>query len=292
MDRRTFIKSAASGLFCAGKTLLATPTSVVAVAREGEPGEMVRKAVEALGGMSQFVKKGQSVLVKPNIGWDRLPEQAANTNPQVVAEVIKMCLEAGCQRVRIVDRTCNQAQRCYLRSGIEQAAKQAGAEVRHIIDSRFEEVAIPQGELIRAWPLYRDVLEADVLINLPIAKHHSISKYTLGFKNIMGMMGGDRGSIHSGFMTKIVDINSAVQPALTIIDAYRVLMRNGPSGGNQADVLEKKTIIAGSDRVAVDAYAMSLFDVRPMEVEYLKVASRRGMGTLDLNLVHIKEISC
>jgi uncharacterized protein (DUF362 family) len=295
MHRRDFLKSISAGLAVSawsGNSYAVKPTSVLAVARNGSAADMVRKTVDALGGMSQFVKKGQSVLLKPNIGWDRLPEQAANTNPEAVAEVVKMCFEAGASRVRVLDRTCNQAQRCYARSGIEKLASAAGAEVRHIVDSRFQEVPIPQGELVKSWPLYRDVLESDVFINMPVAKDHSISRVTLGFKNIMGLMGGDRGAIHNKFMTKIVDINSAVKPALTIIDAYRVLEHNGPSGGNLADVAEKKTIIAGIDRVAVDSYAMSLFNVNPLEVEYLKSANRRGMGELDVKLVHVKEINC
>jgi uncharacterized protein (DUF362 family) len=295
MDRRQFFRTSVStGLLLSTHSLWsdATPSgSVISVVRNGSAGEMVRRAVDALGGMSKYVKKGQAVLIKPNIGWDRTPEQAANSNPEAVAEVVKMCFEAGADQVRIVDRTCNEAQRCYTRSGIEKAATAAGAQVRHIVDSRFKEVSIPQGKLIQSWPLYRDVLEADVIINMPIAKHHSISRVTLGFKNMMGMMGGDRGSIHNNFMTKIVDINSVIKPALTIIDAYRVLMHNGPSGGNLADVVEKKTILASTDRVAVDAYAMNMFNVNPMEVEYLKIANQRGMGELDLKNVKITEIN-
>jgi uncharacterized protein (DUF362 family) len=295
MDRRQFLHSSVSaGLFLSAHSLLsdtAPSTSVLSVVRNGSAAEMVRRAVDALGGMSQYVKKGQTVLLKPNIGWDRTPEQAANTNPEAVAEVIKMCFEAGAGQVRVVDRTCNEAQRCYTRSGIEKAATAAGAQVRHIVDSRFKDVSIPQGKLIQNWPLYRDVLEADVIINMPIAKHHTISRVTLGFKNMMGMMGGDRGAIHSNFMTKIVDINTAIKPTLTLIDAYRVLMHNGPSGGNLADVVEKKTILASTDRVAVDAYAMSMFNVNPYEVEYLKLAHQRGMGELDLKNVKITEIN-
>ncbi len=295
MNRRQFLHSSASaGLLWSAGSLLADSSAAgatVSVVRNGTPAEMVRRAVQALGGMSAFVKKGQSVLIKPNIGWDRTPEQAANTNPEAVAEVVRMCFEAGAGQVRVMDRTCNEAQRCYVRSGIEKAASDAGAQVRHIVDSRFKEVAIPQGRLIKSWPLYRDALEADVLINMPIAKHHSISRVTLGFKNLMGMMGGDRGSIHNNFMIKIVDINSVIKPALTIIDACRVLMRNGPSGGHLADVMEKKTILAGSDRVAVDAYAMTLFNIKPFEVEYLRAANQRGLGEIDLAKVKINEIN-
>jgi len=268
----------------------ATPQPLVVV-RNGAPGAMARKAVEALGGMGQFVKKGQSVLVKPNIGWDRVPQQAATTNPDVVAEVVKMCLESGASRVRVLDRTCNEPRRCYLRSGIEAAAKSAGAEVRYIVDSRFKDVAIPNGELIKSWPFYLDALESDVCINVPIAKHHSMSRVTLGFKNLMGLMGGDRGELHNKFMTKIVDLNMAVKPSLTIIDAYRVLMRNGPTGGNLADVSEMKTVMASTDRVAIDAFALKLFGVQPREAEFITIAAGRGMGIADLARVKITELN-
>ncbi|HOT96415.1 MAG TPA: DUF362 domain-containing protein [bacterium] len=298
ITRRDFIRiGAGAGLAVttlpgAPQWLQAAPASpLLAVARNGAPGVLVRKAVEALGGMGQFVKKGQSVLLKPNMGWDRLPEQAANTNPEAVAEVIKMCFEAGAAQVRVLDRTCNEPRRCYLRSGIEKAAKAAGAEVRHIVESRFEEIQIPGGELVTSWPIYRDAIESDVIINMPIAKHHSISGVTLSFKNLMGLLGGDRGALHNHFMTKIVDINTAVKPALTIIDAWRIMLRNGPTGGSLADVAEKRIILASADRVAADAWAMGLFNIDPATVEYLRHASRRGLGQLDLKRVKIEEIN-
>jgi uncharacterized protein (DUF362 family) len=263
----------------------------VAIVKNGTPGDMVRKAVDALGGMGKFVKSNQTVLVKPNIGWDRLPAQAANTNPEVVAEVVKMCLEAGAKHVRVLDRTCNEARRCYKNSGIEKSAGDAGAQVRFIVDSLFEEVKIPSGQLITSWPIYRDALESDVLINVPIAKNHAISRITLGFKNLMGLLGGDRGQIHKDFMIKIVDVATVIKPALTIIDAYRILLRNGPSGGNISDVAEAKTIIAGTDPVATDACAVSLFNIKPAEMEYLQFAAQRGLGKIDLDKVSLKEFS-
>ena len=248
IDRRDFLKrSASAGLFISTTNALSNhlwakeDSLDLIVTKNGSPAQLVRKAIEELGGMKKFVSKGQSVLLKPNMAWDRTPEQAANTNPEALAEVVKMCIEAGAKRVRVLDRTCNQPQRCYQRSGIEKAAKKAGAEVRHIVNSRFKDVEIPKGELIKTWPLYRDVLEFDVFINMPIAKHHNISGVTLGFKNLMGIMGEDRGKIHKNFHTNIVDINSSLKPTLTIIDAYRTLVRNGPTGGNLDDVEEKKS---------------------------------------------------
>ena len=296
MNRRDFIiKSAFAGTAFSASLHQGCTASVddveLAVVKNGSPAEMVRRAVQELGGMGKFVKKDQSVLVKPNIGWDRLPEQAANTNPEVVAEVVKMCFEAGAKRVRVLDRTCNEAKRCYKRSGIEQAAGDAGAEVRFIVDSRFEEVKFDGGQLLKSWPVYRDALEMDVLINVPIAKNHDISRLTLGFKNLMGLLGGDRGQIHKDFAFKIVDVASVIKPALTIIDACRILLRNGPTGGNLSDVAEAKTIIAGIDRVATDTRAVALFQIDPAEVEYLSIASQRGLGKIDLTKVNMKEFS-
>ncbi|MBN1542863.1 DUF362 domain-containing protein, partial [candidate division KSB1 bacterium] len=196
----------------------------------------------------------------------------------------------GAKTVRVLDRTCNQARRCYRTSGIEAAAKQAGAQVRHIIDSRFQSVNFKEGELIKSWPIYRDSLEADVLINMPIAKHHSISGLTLGFKNLMGLLGEDRGALHRDFHTKIVDVNSAIRPSLTIIDGYRVLMRNGPTGGSLEDVALRKTIVAGTDPVAVDARAVSLLDLDWQQIEYLRIAEQRGLGRRELTPERVRTI--
>jgi len=288
---RTLYAGAAVSAFAAGhSSVLAQSDEELIVVKNGSAAAMVRKAVDSLGGMSRFVKKNQTVLVKPNIGWDRVPEQAANTNPDVVAEVVRMCFEAGAKRVRVLDRTCNEARRCYKRSGIEKAAADAGAEVRYIVDSRFENVDIPNGVLLKSWPVYRDALETDVLINIPIAKHHGIARLTLGFKNLMGLLGGNRGQIHQDFMTKIVDIAQIIKPHLTIVDAYRILLQNGPTGGNLLDVAQTKTIIAGTDRVAVDTCAVSLFDITLNELEYLKIAAQRGLGKMDLTKVKKKEI--
>ena len=260
------------------------------VIKNGTPQQLVTKAIETLGGIERFVKPGQIVLVKPNMAWDRLPQQAANTNPLIVAKVVELCKQAGAKRVRVLDRTCNNPKRCYKSSGIEQAAKQAGAEVRHIVDSRFKDSKIPHGEILKSWPFYIDALEADVFINIPIAKDHSISGVTLGFKNIMGIIGGERGEIHKNFATKIVDLYTVIRPTLTIIDAYRILVRNGPSGGNLSDVKEKKMLIAGIDPVAVDSYAVDLFDIERERVEYLQIAFERGLGEIDPFKTKLQEI--
>ncbi len=300
INRREFLRIAgAAGAAIAGLTPQfglfggenqAGSAAKLVVVHNGNPSSMVQKAIDALGGINRFVKKGDVVVVKPNIGWDRVPEQAATTNPEVVAEIVRLCLKAGASKVKVFDRTCNEPRRCYHRSQIEQLARQAGAEVSHIYDQKFKAAAIPNGQQLKSWPFYADALEADVFINVPIAKHHSLSRVTLGMKNMMGIIGGNRGEIHNRFDQKIVDLNTVIKPQLTIIDAVRILMNNGPQGGNLNDVKEMNTIIAGVDPVAVDAYAATLFGLRPAELGFLVEAQRRGLGSFDLNRMNIEKI--
>lgn len=301
IDRRKFLKIAGlAGMAVSGiieKPLLFgadknTKSAVdVAVVQNGDPAAMVQKAIEMMGGITRFVKKGNVVVVKPNIGWDRVPEQAATTNPEVVAAIVRLCKQAGASKVKVFDKTCNQAKRCYLRSNIEKAATDAGAEVSHIYEQKFQKVDIPNGKDLKSWDFYRDALEADVFINVPIAKHHSMSRVTLGLKNIMGVIGENRGKIHNNFDVKIVDLNLVIKPQLTIIDAVRILMNNGPTGGNLNDVKEMNTIIAGVDPVAVDAYGATLFGLTPAELGFLVEAKIRGLGTMDLNALKIERVN-
>ncbi len=262
----------------------------LAVVQNGNPAALVQKAFEMFGGISKFVKKGNVVVLKPNIGWDRVPEQAATTNPEVVAEIVRLCLKAGASKVKVFDRTCNQAKRCYLRSNIEKAASAAGADVSHIYDQKFQKVSIPNGKELKSWEFYRDALKADVFINIPIAKHHSLCRVTLGLKNMMGIIGGNRGKIHNHFDVKIVDLNTVIKPQITILDAVRVLMDNGPQGGNLNDVKEMNTIIAGVDPIAVDAYGAVLFGLNPEDLGFLREAQSRGLGKIELKNLKIEKV--
>lgn len=290
MKRRAFIKTTLVSV-PALKLAAAGLKSLVVDVRGPDVSSLVEEAFKALGGIEKFVTSGQTVLVKPNIGWDRPPETAANTNPEVVAGVVSMCKKAGAKRVIVLDRTCNNPMRCYNSSGIEAAARGAGATVRHIVEGRFRDTAIPGGQILKMWPIYKDALDADLFINLPVAKTHAVSGLTLGFKNIMGVLGGNRGEIHTDFETKIVDLFSAIRPALTIIDATRILVRNGPTGGNPADVEKRDTLIASADTVAADSYAATLFDIDRSRLEYLQIACDRGLGESDLSRITIKQIN-
>lgn len=256
----------------------------------GEPAQLLTAALKEIGGMSRFVSKGDIVLVKPNIGWDRSPEQAADTNPDLVAAIIKECLNAGAKKVRVFDRTCNNPQRCYGNSLIQEKAEAIGAEVTHIDDNRFTMVQLKKGQTLKEWPIYQDYLEATKVINVPIAKHHGLARVTLGMKNLMGVMGGSRGEIHTPFSEKLVDIVSEILPTLTIIDAYRILMAHGPQGGNPEDIKLAKTLIMSACTVAADHAALPLFGLKPDDVEYIKVAAQRGLNKVPVDTINMKKV--
>jgi uncharacterized protein (DUF362 family) len=263
----------------------------LAVVTDGDPASMTRQAIELLGGMKRFVSKGDVVVVKPNIGWDRSPEQAADTNPEVVAEVVKLCLESGAKKVKVFDRSCNTASRCYRNSGIKKAASEAGADVSLVVSAGFSKMKFPEGEVLKQWYMYKPALEADVLINVPIAKNHGLTRLTMGIKNLMGIMGSDRGKIHLNIDDKLADLANFVRPQLTILDAYRILVKNGPQGGSLKDVQEKKTIIAGTQIATVDAYGATLFNMEPTDLGHVVKSSGFGLGEIDLSKVNIKRVS-
>lgn len=264
---------------------------VIAVSEGKDPAALTQSVLETLGGMKQFVKKGDVVVVKPNIAWKRAPEFAATTNPQIVAFVVKEALKAGAKVVKVLDRTCNEARGCYRISGIAAAAKEAGAEVI-FIENRpafFKDVDFPKGKVLKSWPIVKEVLNCNVLINLPIAKHHGLTKLTLGIKNLMGVMGGNRGKIHKGIGQKLADLLTVIRPHLTIMDAFRVLVRHGPTGGRLEDVKLVGKVMAGVDPVAVDAYTATLepFGLTGEKINYVKSAAAMGLGEIDLTKVKV-----
>lgn len=260
----------------------------VVVARGEEPAALVRRTIELLGGISRFVSRGDVVLVKPNVGWDRTAEQAATTNPEVVAEVIRLCFSAGAKRVVVTDVTTNEPRRCFERSGIGRAAKAAGAQVILPEDRLFRDVNL-RGEVLAVWPVLQPFLEADKMINVAIAKHHSLTGTTLGIKNWYGILGGPRHQLHQHIHESLADLADFVRPTLTMIDAWRVLLRNGPTGGNLEDVSVEKTLIAGTDPVALDAWAAKAYwEIDERSLPYLAMAAARGLGQYDLTKVRLK----
>lgn len=261
------------------------------VVQGGEPDPMVRRALAELGGIRRFIARGDVVAVKPNIGWDRAPEQAANTNPALVAAVVQLCLEAGAGRVIVTDLSCNDPRVCFERSGIAAAARAAGADVI-LPDERHFRQANLGGEVLTAWPVLEPFLTADKIVNLPIAKHHSLTGCTLGMKNFYGIIGGQRSRLHQRIHESLVDLLAFARPTLTILDAYRVLLRGGPTGGSLADVELKKTLVAGTDPVAIDAYAAKAWwDLDARRLPFLRMAEARGLGKMDFEHVRTKLLS-
>ena len=297
ISRRDFLRGsvallAAGGLgvpFNAGGAG-ASPKSSLSVSGDPDPFLATVGAVDLLGGMESFVPPGSSVLVKPNIGWDRPVELAANTHPEVVRAIVELCLKAGAAKVVILDRTCNDARRSYRTSGMQEMADKLPARsvsLEFVHETRFRAVDIPRGLVVRQWPLYEAALRADVIINVPIAKHHSIGGLTLGMKNLMGLMGGNRGVFHSGLGQKLADLTSAIMPGLTVLDASRILVRNGPTGGRIEDVRVLNLVAASADPVAIDAFGTTLFGKVPADLASVTAGYRMGLGEMDLSKIRI-----
>jgi len=298
MDRRDFLKFLTVGVASSlikpdplkALTLLQQNKPVISVVH-GENIELaVRKAVELIGGMNSFVAKGDVVFVKPNMSWDRIPAQAATTNPEVVSTIIKMALEAGAKKVIVADNTCNDARRSYTRSGIKEAAEKSGAKVYYTEERKFVKTNL-KGEVIGEWPVYREALEADRIINIPIAKHHGLTRVTLSMKNLMGLIGGKRNRLHQNIDHSIVDLTAFFKPVLTVLDSVRVLKANGPQGGSLKDVEVRNTIAASKDPVRIDAFGASIFGITPEELKFLKIAETRGLGSTDFKGTGYSEVT-
>lgn len=301
MDRRDFLKNAilwSAGLqvplFDISSLSAVEPNPLVAVA-SGKPYDtLVTSLLDRIGGISSFIKTGDVVVVKPNIGWDRTPEQGANTHPQVVGTITKLALDCGASRVKIFDRTCNEKRRCYVNSGLQDTIKRIGdrrVRLEHIDNRKFIPVDIKKGQALQRWELYKDALDNDCYINVPVAKHHGLSGLTLGLKNSMGVIGGNRGSLHFSLGQKLADLATVLRPTLTVIDATRMLLRNGPQGGNIDDVKVADTLVASTDPVAADAYATTLFDMRPESLGSTYAAHKMGLGEMDTAKMRIEKFS-
>jgi uncharacterized protein (DUF362 family) len=263
--------------------------TALAIVRNEAPGTLTHRAIDALGGMKRFVSAGSRVVIKPNIGWDRSPEQGADTHPEVVAVLVTLCLAAGAKRVAVMDHTCNNALRCYARSGIETAARAAGAEVLHLPDGRGTEMHVG-GQVLRTWPVHREVIESDVLINVPVAKHHSLCRVSLGMKNWLGAVDGRRNQMHQDITTASVDLAAFFKPKLTVLDATRMLLRNGPQGGDLADVIQPRIVAASTDQVAIEAFGARLFELGPADLPHIALAESRGLGSASLERPDLVEI--
>ena len=262
------------------------------VARGGEPEEMVRRALAAMGGMERFVSAGDDVIVKPNICVAyHSYEYAATTNPWVIGALVKLALEAGARRVRVMDYPFGGGpEEAYARSGIQEQVQAAGGEMEVMSRLKFVKTDIPQGLDIQQCDIYDDVLNADVLIDVPIAKHHSLARLTLGMKNLLGVI-QNRSAMHRNLGQRLADLTSRVQPTLTVVDAVRILTAHGPSGGNLDDVKQLDTLIVSPDIVAADSYAATLFGLGQNDLSYVQAATAMGLGRSDLGSLKIEEIA-
>jgi uncharacterized protein (DUF362 family) len=304
MDRRDFLKKAIGGGIAAGSTLVfggyakllaappvsPAPYDLVAV-KGGEPEVMFDKAIASLGGMEKFVPGGSKVLVKPNIGWDVTPERAGNTHPKLVARIIEHCLNAGAKQVSVFDHTCDQWMRCYKNSGIEKAVKDAGGKiVSGDSEGYYQKVSIAKGQRLTEAKVHELLLDADVFINVPILKHHTSSMLTIGMKNLMGVV-WDRWYWHRNDLHQcIADFASYRKPALTVVDAYNVMKRNGPRGVTVDDVVPMKSQIVSMDFVAADAAAAKIFGTEPSDIRHIQLAAEMNLGRIDLNALSINRI--
>jgi len=262
----------------------------------GEPEDMFRKAIAEMGGMSKFIKKGDKVCVKPNIGWDQPIEMAANTNPKLITEIIKQCFDAGASQVRVFDHTCDDWRKSYANSGIEEAAKNAGAEVvpAHQ-ESYYRSVSLPKGRSLKSTKIHQAILDSDKWINVPVLKNHGGAQLTISMKNYMGIV-WDRGFFHANDLQQcIADVCTyEKKPVLNIVDAYRLMKTSGPRGRSLSDVVLSKGLFISPDIVAVDTAAANFFNqAREMPLEnvtHISKGQELGVGSMDLDKLNIKRV--
>lgn len=305
MDRRTFFKKGFGASVLVGATLAGRYDSLFAgpykdekasfdlvAVKGGEPDAMVRKGLEVLGGIGAFVKKGQTVVIKPNVGWDVVPERAANTNPKLIGEIVRLCLDAGAKEVYVFDHTCDNWQRCYQNSGIESAVVQAGGKMAPAhTEGYYQEVSIPSGKSLTKAKEHELLLSSNVFINVPILKDHGGARITVTMKNLMGNVWNRRTWHRTDLHQCIADYASYRKPTLNIVDAYSVMKQNGPRGVSADDVVSMKSLLISTDMVAADAAAAKLFGLSPADVPYIQLAADLKVGRMDLENLRIKRLT-
>lgn len=305
MKRRTFIKNSLKIGLGAGATLAfgsriksyaADMTSKISnydlvAIKGGAPDVMFDRAILSLGGIKKFVKPNQTVVVKPNIGWDVPPERAGNTNPALVRQIVKQCVDAGAKDVYVFDHTCDNWSNCYRNSGIEAAVKDAGGKiVPGNTEKYYQRVDVPGGKNLTDAKVHELILESDVFINVPVLKSHGGAKLTISMKNLMGVVWDRRFWHRNDLHQCIADYATFRKPDLNVIDAYLVMKQNGPRGVSTADVVALKSQIISTDMVAADAAAAKLFGLDPAEVPHIGMADQLKVGTMDLSKLNIDRI--
>jgi len=290
MAAYSYLSFGLNNTFANSKTSPSDIYDLVAI-KGGEPDTMFDRAIQSLGGMKNFVKKNQTVVIKPNIGWDTSPERAANTNPKLIGQIVKHCLDAGAKEVYVFDHTCNNWKNCYSNSGIEDAAKDAGAKmVPGNSESYYQHVDIPNGKRLKETTVHELVLESDVFINVPVLKSHDGAGITVSMKNLMGVVWDRRYWHRNDLHQCIADYPTFRKPDLNIVDAYAVMKKNGPRGVSMADVVKLKSQIISTDIVAADTAATKLFGMQPSDIDYITYADEMKIGTMDLSKLNINRI--
>ncbi|MEK6650377.1 MAG: DUF362 domain-containing protein [Bacteroidota bacterium] len=306
MDRRSFLRNSIRATLAAGSfpgVLRAVPLSSIShfpssasfdlvAVKGGEPDVMFTKGIEALGGMQAFVKKGQKVVVKPNIGWDVPPERAGNTNPKLVEEIVKHCHQAGAKEVYVFDNTCDNWERSYQNSGISRAVKNANGKIAPgNAEGYYQQVDIPGGVSLQKAKVHELLLGADVVINVPILKNHGSTQLTMSMKNQMGVVWDRRYWHRNDLHQCIADFATYHKPTLNVLDAYYVLKQNGPRGVSVDDVVQMRSLLLSTDMVAIDAAGAKMLGKEPRDIEYIRLAETMKVGRSDLNALNIKRIT-
>lgn len=304
MKRRDFFKTSVSASLAAGAAInmggyekLWTNSSVAAkydmvAVMGGSPDAMFDLGIQEFGGIESFVRKGQKVLIKPNIAWDVIPELGGNTNPLLVKRIIEHCFKAGAKEVYVFDHTCDNWVNTYKNSGIEKIAKAAGAKVVPAnSESYFQQVEIPGGVMLKSAKVHELLLETDVFINVPILKDHNSTRMTCCLKNTMGIV-WDRGFWHKNNLNQCIADFALFEkkPVLNVIDCYNVMVKNGPQGVSKEDIVQMKSQILTTDWVAGDAAAAKMLGIEPEKIEYIPIAHKMGLGNMNLDSLNIKRI--
>jgi uncharacterized protein (DUF362 family) len=301
MERRKFIKNIAytSSVLAIGssnfqyvKALnLSNEAIDLVYVKNGEPGLLFEKGIEALGGLEKFIKPGNKVTIKPNIGWDAPPERAANTNPDLLSAIVKSCFKAGAKEVFVFDNSCNNVSKCYINSGIEKAVIDAGGTMVNGGDkSKYQKVKIPNAVKLKKAKVHELILQSDVILNVPILKNHSDTGVTVSMKNLMGTVWNRIDWHIKGLHQCIADYASYIKPTLNILDAYRILRTNGPKGRSIKDVEVTKSLFISTDMLAMDVFACSVFGLDPKSIKHFQLAKEKNIGKFNLKEIVVKEI--
>lgn len=311
ITRRNFLKNLAMGGMVIGtsKSLLvpfesrklsAAPNSRRAleeevdlvVAEKGEPSALVQAALAAFGGIEKFVKKGDYVVIKPNVAWARTPAQSCNTNPEIVGTIARLCIDAGASKVEVWEHTCDEFSLCFSLSGIKDSAEKAGAKVfSGHLKSAYREVTLVQAKSLKQAEILKSILDCDVLINVPIAKVHYATGYTFSMKNFIGVNWSMSG-VHKtpmGLSQGIADLNTLIKPSIIITDAIKVLATNGPKGPGK--ILDIGQVIVGVNPVAMDSYCAGLFGKKGRDILFIRYGYNLGLGEMDINKIKVKNVT-